>query len=154
MWVDSPQAAKMRGQGGIEPPTSRTQSENHTSRPLAHDVMGKGEARGIRTPNLRVWNPTRCHCAIASRSVQARNRRWHAAGAPLVRIPHGSIAGLVLVQFPFPSAAPRAKNDGTPRGIRTLNPQIRSLMRYPVAPVGQCLCEKVPSPGFEPGSVG
>ena len=79
----------------------------------------------------------------------ARGRR-----APLVRIPHGSIAGLVLVQFPFPSAAPRAKNDGTPRGIRTLNPQIRSLMRYPVAPVGQCLCEKVPSPGFEPGSVG
>ena len=24
------------------------------------------EARGIRTPNLRVWNPTRCRCAIAS----------------------------------------------------------------------------------------
>ena len=24
------------------------------------------EARGIRTPNLWVWNPTRCHCAIAS----------------------------------------------------------------------------------------
>ena len=26
----------------------------------------KNEARGIRTPNLWVWNPTRCHCAIAS----------------------------------------------------------------------------------------
>ena len=26
----------------------------------------KYEARGIRTPNLWVWNPTRCHCAIAS----------------------------------------------------------------------------------------
>ena len=29
-------------------------------------LMRKDEARGIRTPNLRVWNPTRCHCAIAS----------------------------------------------------------------------------------------
>ena len=28
--------------------------------------LRKDEARGIRTPNLRVWNPTRCHCAIAS----------------------------------------------------------------------------------------
>ena len=26
----------------------------------------KTEARGIRTPNLRVWNPTRYRCAIAS----------------------------------------------------------------------------------------
>ena len=24
------------------------------------------EPRGIRTPNLRVWNPTRCHCAMGS----------------------------------------------------------------------------------------
>mgnify|MGYP007011237169 CR=1 FL=1 len=28
--------SKERGQGGLEPPTSRTRSENHTSRPLAH----------------------------------------------------------------------------------------------------------------------
>ena len=28
--------------------------------------LRKDEARGIRTPNLRVWNPTRCHCAIGS----------------------------------------------------------------------------------------
>ena len=53
---------KKGGQGGFEPPTSRTQSENHTPRPLALT----SEARGIRTPNLRVWNPTRYRCAIAS----------------------------------------------------------------------------------------
>ena len=52
---------KKGGQGGFEPPTSRTQSENHTPRPLALT-----EPRGIRTPSLRVWNPTRCHCAMGS----------------------------------------------------------------------------------------
>ena len=29
----------------------------------------RADRRGIRTPNLRVWNPTRCRCAI--RSVRA-----------------------------------------------------------------------------------
>ena len=83
--------------------------------------MQENEARGIRTPNLRVWNPTRCHCAIASLPV-----------------------GL----------GPDQKS--TPCGIRTHNPQIRSLMRYPIAPMGLCYDQKgkVPSPGFEPGSVG
>ena len=55
---------KKGGQGGFEPPTSRTQSENHTPRPLA--LVKINEARGIRTPSLRVWNPTRYRCAIAS----------------------------------------------------------------------------------------
>ena len=27
------------------------------------------DARGIRTPSLRIWNPTRCHCAMASSSL-------------------------------------------------------------------------------------
>ena len=35
----------------------------------------------------------------------------------------------------------------TPRGIRTLNPQIRSLMRYPVAPLGHNDVKKL---GIEP----
>ena len=61
---------KKGGQGGFEPPTSRTQSENHTPRPLA-----RTEPRGIRTPNLRVWNPTRCHCAIGS-GTSINNLVW------------------------------------------------------------------------------
>ena len=34
-----------RGQGGLEPPTSRTRSENHTSRPLALRCMGEDPIR-------------------------------------------------------------------------------------------------------------
>ena len=33
------------------------------------------EARGIRTPNLRVWNPTRCHCAMGSRLVSMATQK-------------------------------------------------------------------------------
>ena len=33
--------------------------------PLDH--WPNNEPRGIRTPSLRVWNPTRCHCAMGSR---------------------------------------------------------------------------------------
>ena len=33
------------------------------------------DARGIRTPNLGVWNPTRCRCAIASRNKLAASRQ-------------------------------------------------------------------------------
>ena len=29
----------------------------------------KTDPRGNRTPNLRVWNPTRCHCAMESSHV-------------------------------------------------------------------------------------
>ena len=38
---------KKGGQGGFEPPTSRTQSENHTPRPLA--LVNRNEAKGIDT---------------------------------------------------------------------------------------------------------
>ena len=37
-----------RGQGGLEPPTSRTRSENHTSRPLAHAEMTSDGAAPTR----------------------------------------------------------------------------------------------------------
>ena len=77
-------------------------------------VLGKHEARGIRTPNLWVWNPTRCHCAIASLDAY--------------------------------------KSESTPGGIRTHNPQIRSLMRYPVAPLGPLRAKSVENPGFDPGA--
>ena len=30
------------------------------------------DLRGNRTPNLRVWNPTRCHCAMKSNSGAVR----------------------------------------------------------------------------------
>ena len=30
------------------------------------------DARGTRTPSLRIWNPTRCHCAMASRARPGR----------------------------------------------------------------------------------
>ena len=38
-----------RGQGGLEPPTSRTRSENHTSRPLALRTMGDSPRRPKNT---------------------------------------------------------------------------------------------------------
>ena len=37
-----------RGQGGLEPPTSRTRSENHTSRPLAHAELTSDDAAPTR----------------------------------------------------------------------------------------------------------
>ena len=43
------------------------------------------EARGIRTPNLRVWNPTRCRCAIASEgAVRESNPRPLAPEARII----------------------------------------------------------------------
>ena len=42
-----------RGQGGLEPPTSRTRSENHTSRPLAHAALaqlGERQTEDLKVP--------------------------------------------------------------------------------------------------------
>ena len=33
------------------------------------------DPRGNRTPNLRVWNPTRCHCAMES-AVMKLHRKF------------------------------------------------------------------------------
>ena len=75
----------------------------------------KNDARGIRTPNLEVWNLTRYRCAMASvASLRARVVAFHSE----------------------PHAAP-AKT--TPGGTRTRNPQIRSLMRYPLRHWGRTL---------------
>ena len=41
---------KIGGQGGFEPPTSRTQSENHTPRPLA--LMCKLNLEGFEPPTF------------------------------------------------------------------------------------------------------
>ena len=57
--------SKRRGPRGIRTPDlSHPKRESYPYyRPLA---LFTCEARGIRTPNLRVWNPTRYRCAIAS----------------------------------------------------------------------------------------
>ena len=41
---------KKGGQGGFEPPTSRTQSENHTPRPLA--LIGELNLEGFEPPTF------------------------------------------------------------------------------------------------------
>ena len=35
------------------------------------NVKKQTDPRGNRTPNLRVWNPTRCHCAMESSHYQS-----------------------------------------------------------------------------------
>ena len=75
-------------------------------------ICKKGhDARGIRTPNLEVWNLTRYRCAMASKEV------------PPLKYSHKILK------------RPKTRWTGaktTPGGTRTRNPQIRSLMRYPL----------------------
>ena len=54
--------SKERGQGGLEPPTSRTRSENHTSRPLALAVR----IQKILEPGIEPGT----YCVLGSRHNQ------------------------------------------------------------------------------------
>jgi hypothetical protein len=49
-------------------------------------IYKMNDLRGNRTPNLRVWNPTRCHCAMKSFFVQSGHRAILSSKACLVCI--------------------------------------------------------------------
>ena len=59
-----------RGQGGLEPPTSRTRSENHTSRPLAHAALaqlGERQTGDLKVPGSIPGGGTRSFCKIGAK---------------------------------------------------------------------------------------
>ena len=100
-----------RGRAGIEPATSRTRSENHTSRPTARVASIE-----VRTRDLLLTRQMLCQLSYRGGVIMYRGAKT----------------------FPEPfCGALRARDKKklltlTPDGIRTRNPQIRSLMRYPL----------------------
>ena len=131
-----------RGRAGIEPATSRTRSENHTTRPTAH-AQGK---------HLRWLVPLCTVCICSERMLRLGTKPpWpNGQGAPLlrvrlwVRVPLG-----VIVRPFFATIEPSAKKN-TPCGTQTHNLQIRSLTRYSVAPTGR----NTYGPRFDAGPFG
>ena len=64
-----------------------------------HREKQKCEARGIRTPNLWVWNPTRCRCAMASCRFHTRFSPLTVSGPPAAKKRNGA-AGNVARRGP------------------------------------------------------
>ena len=99
-----------KGRAGIEPATSPTRTENHTSRPTAR-VPVKVASSEDRTRDLALTKRMLCQLSYrGDRRVGARVEK----AAPGTR------------------AAKRICKKNMLDGIRTRNPQIRSLVRYPL----------------------
>ena len=115
-----------RGRAGIEPATSRTRSENHTTRPTA---LAVSVPPTTFKPLFAVGI-----CVELLQRLYTEPPWPNEQGAPLlrvrlwVRVPLG-----VIAFFWFHSI----KKNNTPCGTQTHNLQIRSLTRYSVAPTGR-----------------
>ena len=108
----------MRGRAGIEPATSPTRRENHTSRPTAlHERHIAKPPTRIELVTLRLRGACSANWAIKAKARRSLN----------VFNSQPSITGLDFV-----IDSNTKQKDSIPDGIRTRNPQIRSLMRYPL----------------------
>ena len=85
------------------------------------------DARGIRTPNLEVWNLTRYRCAMASCGCGDSHKARLAFS-----VCRGTGNNSNAKNNNGEKKKEKTKKNDTPGGTRTRNPQIRSLMRYPL----------------------